>query len=69
MMLLMFAVVCVLVTSAQGEAIAAVETGDANVDDPIESADLDGEFSRRRRMRQFRPNRRRGGYFPRWLFG
>jgi hypothetical protein len=68
-MLLIFAVVCVLVTSsAKTEAVAAVETGvAANVDDVVD--DLDGEASRRRRMRQFRPSRRRGGYFPRWLFG
>ena len=68
LILLLFAVVCLLVTSAQSEAIAAVENGDANVDELINS-DLDGEASRRRRMRQYRPNRRRSGYFPRWLFG
>lgn len=69
-MLLILAVVCVLVTSSAktDEAVAAVETGvAANVDDVVD--DLDGEASRRRRMRQFRPSRRRGGYFPRWLFG
>lgn len=66
---MILATVCVLVTSsAKIEALAAVETGvAANVDDVVD--DLDGEASRRRRMRQFRPSRRRGGYFPRWLFG
>lgn len=70
LILLMFAVVSVLVTCTQSAALAAVETGDANVED------LDGEATRRRRVssrfrpqRNFRPQRRRGGYFPRWLFG
>ena len=63
LILLMFAVVSVLVTSTQSAALAAVETGDANVED------LDVEATRRRRVRNFRPQRRRGGYFPRWLFG
>lgn len=59
----MFAVVCVLATPAKSAALATVENVDANVDD------LDVEASRRRRVRNFRPQRRRGGYFPRWLFG
>ena len=66
-MLLMLAVVCVHLTSAKSEDLAALETGNANVDDL--TVDLDSEASRRRRVRNFRPQRRRGGYFPRWLFG
>ena len=63
----MLAVICVN-KSAQNEALVTVQTGDANVDDPV---DLDGEDTSRRvnRNRIYRPQRRRSGNFRRWFFG
>lgn len=51
----MLVVICVLVTTAQIELVHA------------EDVDLDTDASRR--VRHYRPQRRRGGYFRRWLFG